>query len=441
MTTEDALSAFRHLDEIALAVHHRTGLWNEPLRLMRVTSEILEEAPAAVRVALAGVLGRGGSGRKLPRWLSTSVQRHLTEFSHLYALGRVQSNLYTYSTLRGLTERWAPLVRALDEAGVGREAIEQLDRYMSTRLNFLMSTGGEAESALRSATLTALGRTTQAGQKAARKLIDAVEEYAAKEFARKGLSAAEVARIPFGELGPFGKLQRLLPGDDPAWRELGAWVVARTKAGSPIKPWELQGVLGEIVALRTPGVVEFLKRETGRVLALDPSLGAQGWRVMFQPRTVTVAKRGKEFEKGAQLAEEGLAGSGQSFDVSVWLVKDAAGETPVAMPVARVQVKAGTEETVLKGVDQGLVSDEWRMFSDTVTLDVGRPGAPKARNYELRPPDTFNVIRVLVGADVPDPKKLLAKMPKGTDLAVFGMPLSGGEFGMIGGVLSRMAGK
>lgn len=439
----DLLDVFRHLDELAVAVRGRTDLWTKPLRLMRVTGKVLDEAPPAARVALAAVLGRGGSGRTVPRWLSTRVQRHIADFDHLYSLARRESNLYSLSMLYGMRDRWQPLLKSLQDAGVEYEAIEHLDRYMAVRLNFLTATGGDfgpGAPALRKTLLPALEATASMARQMERKLVDLVEEYAAKELGGKPLSAAQRARIPFAQLGTFGKLQKLLPADDPAWRELGAWMAARKAAGVPVQPQQLQGAIGEFVALRTPGVVAFLERETARVLAADPTLAAEGWRVLVQHRPVGMAQASRSVKEGANLPAGGLGGNGESFDVSVWLVKDAPGENPVAMPVVRVQVKSGKEDNVLDGVSQSLASDEWRQFSDTVTLDFGSAGAPRPRNFELKPPDTFSVVRVLVGADVPQSKALRAKMPPGTDLNVFKLPLAGAEFGKIGGIMARRLG-
>lgn len=461
---DDALDVFRHLDELALAVSGRGAKWTDPVRLTKVTNRLLEDAPPAARVALAALLGRGAKTSNLPRWLSKKVQSFITEFDHVYSLARRESNLYATSLTIGMQGRWNVLVKSLQDAGVERAAVEQLDRYVSIRTNFLLASGGDlmddaaatlgkalptetigrnvgalepalGGANLRKAVLPALEASASAIAKAERRMVELVEEYAVKELGGKRLSAAARARIPWSELKPFNKLQRLLPPGDPAWRELAAFVASQKNVTANM----LQGAIGEIVAMRTPGVVDFLRRETGRVLASDPTLAAQGWRVLVQHRPVQMATAKSSLKKGkTAIPGEGLEGNAASFDVSVWLVKE--GENPTAMPVVRVQVKSGKEGNVLDGVKQSLVTDEWRQYSDSVTLDFGSVGAPKPRNFELKPPDTFSVVRVLVGADVPSAKALRAEMPSGTDLNVFKMPLTGAEFGMIGGILSRNVG-
>lgn len=436
MAADDALSVFRSLDRLALAAHRRTGLWTEPLRLARFAAEIVGEAPPHTQGALEAIFrGAPKLARKadagaaplvrVPLWLMRGVQNHLTEFCHLYALSRGRSNLYCLGRLRAMDHRWPALALAMRNAGVHGDVIEQIERFMATRSNYLLASGNWPDFHVN----MRLVDLTHQGDSMARKLSDATREYATGELRKRGLRLARIGDLPFGELDAFGKLHRLLPENDPAWREIGAWAAARAASGGAINPQELQGLIGELVALRVPGVMAFIRDETSKVLAANPELIKQGWRVVFQPRSVWMAKRSKAFEKaGGKLAGEGLNGAGLSFDTSVWLVKDEA-----AMSVLRLQVKAGTEATVLKGVDQSLVGDEWRAFSDTVELEID--GVTK--RFENRPPDTFNVTRVLVGAGITDPAALIARMPPATRLDVFSMPLSGADFGKIGGALAE----
>ncbi|WP_343632822.1 hypothetical protein [Roseateles sp.] len=447
---QDSFALLRHLEQLALAVRGRTDVWLMPARIARSVDEVLSStASPAVRLALATVLGRaakgaGGASSAIPRWLSTQVQRHLAEFDRLYALARRESTLYAMPLMLARQNEWGGLLGELEKAGVSREAAEVLDRYLAVRMNHVMASGGALDDPLRKAVLPATGSTGNAASRAAQGATGAtpgemVDAMARTERQTKNMDAATRARLPWEQLGPLGKLERLLPPGDPAWRQIDEWVALRRAAGQPVVGAQLQGYIGELVALRTAGVVEFLRDEARRVLAQDPSLGGQGWRLVIQQRPVTMAQAGKDLRKGGALPATGLGGNGESFDLSVWLVKDAE-DGAVAMPVVRVQVKSGQEANAVGGVTQSLDSDEWRMFSDTVTLDVGTPGAPVAKNFELRPPDTFSVVRVLVTAGDADPGRLAKAVPPGGDLTLFRMPFTGSEFNAIGQGLARRLG-
>lgn len=469
---DDVFALFRHLEQLALAVRGREDLWLTPARLVRSVDEVLSSAASpAVRLALATVLGRAakdasGAAARVPRWLSTQVQRHLAEFDRLYVLGRRESMDYAMPLMLAHRSEWAGLLRELEKAGVSREAAEVLDRYLAVRMNYVMASGGALEDPLRKAVLPATGAlsgaptstastgsaatssatsaTSKAAGRAAKGAVDGtpgevVEAMARAERQTMNMTAAQRARLPWDQLGPLGKLDRLLPPGDPAWRQIDEWVAMRRAAGQPLVGAQLQGFIGELVALRTAGVAEFLREEARRVLAQDPSLGAQGWRLVVQQRPVTMAQAGQALRQGGAVPATGLGGNGESFDLSVWLVKDA-DDGAVAMPVLRVQVKSGQEANAVGGVTQSLDSDEWRMFSDTVTLDVGTPGASSPKNFELRPPDTFSVVRVLVTAGDADPGKLAKALPPGGDLKLFRMPFSASEFNAIGHGLARRLG-
>jgi hypothetical protein len=348
------------------------------------------------------------------------------EFNHLYTLSRNESALFALPLLKRLEARWPPLAQSLREAGVEAAAVEHVERHMAVRLNSLLESGEPLGFAPR----LPVAVLSKHGDSAARKLRSAIEDYARKALRTKGLPFTALRGLPFEQLDAFGKLLILLPDSDPAWRELGAWAAARAAAGKPVAGREMQGVLGEIIAARTPGVLAYFRDETQKVLRQNPTLLKEGWRVVFQPNSVKMAQRSKALEKGAQLAEEGLIGSGLSFDLSVWFVHE---EKLQAMPVLRAQVKAGVEETVLKGATQSLVSDEWRMFSGPVTLQVSN----KANHFELRPPDSFTSVRVLIGADVPPAGRFAPHMPAMSTLDVFELPMSGKEFGMLGVIMSK----
>lgn len=427
---DDALAVFRGFDSVALGVLRRTGSWTDPVRVVRYAAEIKDGAPKKLHGVLDSIFfGAARQRRKVPRpaatvapgaqvevptYLVRAVQQHLVEFSHLYSLSRSDPNLYSYQMLKNLDRQWPSLKQALLGTGVPLEAVEQIERHMLERMNHLLQrldfpAGKPAVQAV---------KFTPEGDAAGRQIWTRASEWARKTLKERGLPARALEDAPFDQLDPFGKLLRLFPEGDPAWREMGEFLTATEE--------QFMGRLGEMIAIRTPAVMDFVQSETKRILREQSDLVRQGWRVVFEPRSARMAQRAPGMEAGGAVPGQGLPGSGLSFDFSVWLVKD---ET--AMPILRGQVKSGKETNAVSGVSQSLDSDEWRGFSDFVDLVID--GVP--RRLALRPPDTYNVVRVLVVAKDPPMKAIAGAVPVGASLDVIAMPLTAQELGKIGGAL------
>lgn len=430
-------SVFRAFHSVALGVRRRTGIWTAPARVLRYAAEIKGHAPLKLHGVLDDIFfgsasmaqkSRGAIATavapsvKVPAFLVHGVQEHLTEFSHLYSLSRSEPNLYSYQMLKNLDSRWPVLVGELKRAGVPDEAVEQIERYMLERMNHLLA---REDFPAGKAAIQAV-KSTPGGRSAARAMWENADKWAHQDLTKRGLPALALEDGPFEDLDAFGKLIRLFPEGDPAWRELGEFAASNTKEASANM---LQGIIGELIALRTPGVLAFVKQETKRILRENEALLEQGWRVMFQPRSVVVAKHAAGMETGGAVPTEGLPGSGLSFDFSVWLVKE-----DTAMPILRGQVKSGKEKYSVLGVTQSLTGDEWRGFSDFVDLMID--GKPK--RLTLRPPDSYTVVRVLVVPKATSMEAIADAVPAGGVLDVFQLPMTASECGKLGGALHRV---
>jgi hypothetical protein len=421
---DDPLRSLRDSAALVMTVHPRDRVWTHPQRVMHAVTQIIEDAPPGAREAVTMLLSGAGDAR-IPRKLVAATCNHIAEFDEMYALSRT-SGMFAFPHMSRLVDRWLPLQQELLKSGIDPKAVEQMDRYLMVRFNALVG----VEQRLPLQALPMLATSSRRVRRTARSLFEEVEEYAEASLRRQGRTLKELKNMPFQDLDAFGKLLRLLPAEDPAWRQLAALAEDRAARGVLLPANHMQGLLGEIVAARTPGVLAFFQQETQKILGRHPELLQQGWRVVYQPNSVMMAKRAKAFEQGGQLAEEGVQASGLSFDLSVWLVNE---QTDQAMVVVRAQVKAGTEETVMSGTKQ-VKADDWRMFSGSVTLDLNG----QAKNFDLRPPDVFTEIKVLVGADLPPAERLAEAVTPASVLDVFRLPLTGQEFGMLGGILARV---
>lgn len=427
MTTppDDTLRTFRAFTDLVMKIHPRDELWTQPLRVMHATTNVFDGASPAVREALTLLMPGFGQGR-VPGWLVAATWKHIARFDELYALSRT-SWMFAFPFLERLVKRrWPILAQELLKRGVDNEAVQQMDRYLAVRFNALI--GVDKRLSLRA--LPVVAASTPEIRQTALNLFNEVERYA-KRALREGQSLDALRKVPFQKLDPFGKLLRLMPVNDPGWQQLAALAVERAGKNAKLPGNHMQGLLGEIIAARTPGVLAFFQQETAKILSSHPELLQQGWRPVFQSNSVMMAKRAKAFEAGGKLGRQGPRDSGLSFDLSVWLVNE---ETDQAMVMVRGQVKAGTEETVMSGTKQ-TKADDWRMFSGSVTLQLDG----RAKNFDLRPPDVFTDIKVLVGANLPEAERLAEAVTPGSLLHVFKLPLTGGEFGMLGNILAKVA--
>ncbi len=432
---DSANAVFRAFNSVALGVFNRTRVWTSPARIVRYAAEIKGRAPAALHGALddlffgpvrkgavAPTRGAGGSATvKVPTYLVNAVQDHLSEFSRLYAISRSESNLYGYAMLRNLEPQWQVLKQQLERINFPDEAIVHIERHMLERMNHLIGREDLPVGRL----MLGPAKAIPAGRTAARALWENAERWARASLSERGLPMRALEDGPFTDLDPFGKLMRIFPEGDPAWRELGDFVATNPGQGSGPG---LQGLIGELVALRTPGVLAFMEQETKRILRENADLLAQGWRVVFQPQSAFMAKSAKAMPARGGVPAEGLPGIGLSFDFSVWVVKD-----DIAMPLIRGQVKSGQVDNATSGVTQSLTKDEWRGFSDFVQLTIDG----KAQRFSLRPPDSYHVVRILVVAKDSPRQALEQALPVGGALEVFELPLTGKEMGMIGNALHR----
>jgi hypothetical protein len=428
---DDVRSAFRALRSTAMGVFRRTGVWTAPTRLVRYAAEIRGAVPAALHEVLDDLLFGPGTragvavsnaarpALRVPAQLVSSLQAHLHEFSRLYSLGRSDSSAYTYAMLKALDARWPRLAKQLDAAGVPAEVVQPIERYMLERLNHTLA---RLDERVRATTLRAAVTTTSSlprGEAVWRKMLD----WAHAGMRKKRRPIESFEDLPWSELDGFGKMCRLFPEGDPAWREIADVVAANSNA-----PKIVQGFIGELVALRTPGVVEFIEQQTREVLAGSADLVAQGWRVVIQPRSVMMPTLTEGVKVGKALPGGGVGGMGLSFDFSVWLVKD-----DTAMPVVRGQVKAGKVANAQAGVQQSTETDDWRGLGDIVEMLID--GKPK--QFSLRPPDSYAVIRVLVVTDDTPIDVLQKAVPAGGTLNVFRMPMTATEFAAVSGAIQR----
>jgi hypothetical protein len=247
------------------------------------------------------------------------------------------SDDYTAATMRAIMSEWDELKVTLRSGGSGLpkkevdEVIQAVDQHLGARYAFALDTVSEVPPRPTRLLPPTVKQTELPGPKLAQD---------ARTAAVKGASADE----------GWKKLFEYVDQDDPAWEDLAALIVERS-GGKQLSAEaiaqlvnDVQGKLGEHLAMRLRTVSMLLEDAYERAASIVKAHAAAGWQVRFCDGVV----RASTVKGGIQ----------QSYDASIWLIREA--PLPrLAMPVQLIQVKSGTVreamEQIGSDVDRAIV--------------------------------------------------------------------------------------
>jgi hypothetical protein len=213
------------------------------------------------------------------------------------------------------------------------------------------------------------------------------------------------------------KLLEYIDQDDPAWDDLADLVVERaagkklTKAQMTKLVDDVQGKLGEHLAMRLRTVALLLEDANRRAQDMVKKLAGEGWRVRFCDGEVRAS-----LEKG---------GMQQSYDASIWLVREKP-LPPLAVPMLLIQVKSGTVREAMEQTASDVARGEFsRLGRPEVEMIKMFNNKGKATKYVFTPRfDGSEPHRLLIAPRLPSERSIVTNLPPGTAVDYVRLPLT-----------------